>query len=85
MPILDCAECRYEVGAVELPARLAAKGLRAMTDGLCLDWLTNPRATSRAEARRVCLQALGTGFPRHFPLAPPGHVSGAAALSEAAA
>ena len=40
-----------------------------MTDGLCLEWLTNPRATSRAEARRICLQALRTSFPSHFPLA----------------
>jgi len=54
-----------------LEAKLVAKGLRAMTDGLCLDWLTNPRATSRAEARRICLQALRTSFPRHFPLATP--------------
>jgi hypothetical protein len=69
----------------DLDARLAAKGLRAMTDGLCLDWLTNPRATSRAEARRVCLQALGTSFPRHFPLAAPVDLKGEPALSEAAA
>lgn len=69
----------------DLDARLAAKGLRAMTDGLCLDWLTNPRATSRAEARRVCLQALGTSFPRHFPLLAPVDLKGEPALSEAAA
>ena len=56
-----------------------------MTDGLCLDWLTNPRATSRAEARRICLQALRTSFPRHFPLAAPADPKGVPALSEAAA
>ena len=56
------------LGGGKMEARLAAKGLRCMTDGLCLEWLTNPRATSRAEARRVCLQALRTSFPEHFPL-----------------
>lgn len=66
----------------DLDARLVAKGLRCMTDGLCLEWLTNPRATSRAEARRICLQALTTSFPRHFPLT---DAKGAPALTEAAA
>ena len=56
-------------GKGNMEAELTAKGLRAMTDGLCLEWLTNPRATSRAEARRICLQALRSSFPRHFPLA----------------
>jgi TetR/AcrR family transcriptional repressor of bet genes len=72
-------------GKGDLDAKLVAKGLRAMTDGLCLDWLTNPRATSRAEARRICLQALRTSFPRHFPLAPPAGATGHPTLSEAAA
>ena len=69
----------------DLEAKLVAKGLRSMTDGLCLDWLTNPRATSRAEARRICLQALRTSFPRHFPLASPAGTTGEPAMSEAAA
>lgn len=69
----------------DLDAKLVAKGLRAMTDGLCLDWLTSPRATSRAQARRVCLQALRTSFPRHFPLALPADRTGEPAGSKAAA
>jgi TetR/AcrR family transcriptional repressor of bet genes len=72
-------------GNGDLEAKLVAKGLRSMTDGLCLDWLTNPRATSRAEARRICLQALRTSFPRHFPLASPAGAAGHPAMSEAAA
>lgn len=66
-------------------AKLVAKGLRSMTDGLCLDWLASPRATSRAEARRVCLQALRTSFPRHFTLALPADSTGEPAGSKAAA
>ncbi len=62
-------------GYDDLDATRLAKGLRAMSDGLCLDWLISPRTTSRAEAQRICLQALQTSFPRHFPLA-----SGAARL-----
>jgi TetR/AcrR family transcriptional repressor of bet genes len=72
-------------GNGDLEAKLAAKGLRSMTDGLCLDWLTNPRATSRAEARRICLQALRTSFPRHFPLASPAAAAAHPITSEAAA
>ena len=69
----------------DLEAKLVAKGLRSMTDGLCLDWLTSPRATSRAEARRICLQALRTSFPRHFPLAPLAGAAGDPPMSEAVA
>lgn len=73
-------------GYDDLEAPLVAKGLRCMTDGLCLDWLTNPRATSRAEARRVCLQALRTSFPNHFPLAiTREHAASGPDMSEAAA
>ncbi len=72
-------------GNGDLDAKLVAKGLRAMTDGLCLDWLTSPRATSRAEARRICLQALRTSFPRHFPLAPLAGAAGDPPMSEAVA
>ena len=74
-------EAGGEGGKPDLEAHLLAKGLRCMTDGLCLEWLTNPRATSRAEARRICLQALRTTFPDHFPLSDGGEPS----LSEAAA
>jgi AcrR family transcriptional regulator len=76
---------RADGDSSNLEAKLVAKGLGSMTDGLCLDWLTNPRATSRAEARRVCLQALRTSFPRHFPLAAPADRRGEPAGSKAAA
>lgn len=62
-----------------LEARLVAKGLRCMTDGLCLDWVTVPRGAGRAEARRICLQALRTSFPRSFPLAGRAEAEGTAA------
>ena len=80
-----CRRLIADSGDNDLEAALVAKGLRSMTDGLCLDWLTNPRATSRAEARRICLQALRTSFPRHFPLASPGRGAGDLRRSEAAA
>ena len=51
-----------------LDAQLTAKGLRAMTDGLCLDWLTDPQDMSRRELVAICRQALRSHFPRHYPM-----------------
>lgn len=69
----------------DLEARLVAKGFRSLTDGLCLEWLTNPRATNRSEVRQICLQALQATFVLHFPLAPMSGEDDRAALSEAVA
>jgi len=52
---------------------LIAKGFSAMSDGLWLDMLINPKETDREMARRVVRAFLNGLFPRHF----------AAALAEA--
>ncbi len=45
---------------------LAARGLAALTEGLWLDMLVNPRTVSRREARRASQAYLAHLFPRHF-------------------
>ena len=45
---------------------LLAKGFSAMSDGLWLDMLINPKETDRETARRVVRTFLHTLFPAHF-------------------
>jgi TetR/AcrR family transcriptional repressor of bet genes len=45
---------------------LLAKGFSAMSDGLWLDMLINPKETDRETARRVMRIFLHTLFPSHF-------------------
>lgn len=80
-----CEELIAEGGYEGLDAAMLAKALRAMTDGLCLDWLIAPRSTTRAEARRVCLHVLERSFPRHFPPAPAAAIDAGQSAQEAAA
>jgi TetR/AcrR family transcriptional repressor of bet genes len=47
-------------------ADAVAAGLAAMTSGLWLDMLTNPRSMSRQDALGICLHFLATTFDRHF-------------------
>jgi len=54
-----------------LDAETVAAGLSAMTSGLWLDMLTNPRSMSRQDAREICIQFLATTFDRHFTPAGP--------------
>ena len=54
-----------------LDAETVAAGLSAMTSGLWLDMLTNPRSMSRQDAREICMQFLATTFDRHFTPAGP--------------
>ncbi len=80
-----CRRLIADGGYDDLDASRLAKGLRSMTDGLCLDWLISPRSTSRAEARQICLQALQRSFPGHFPLTSETTTTARPAHSEAAA
>ena len=56
------------VGAAlaDLDAGAVAAGLSAMTSGLWLDMLTNPRSMSRQDAKMICMRFLATTFDRHF-------------------
>jgi TetR/AcrR family transcriptional repressor of bet genes len=49
-----------------IDAETVAAGLSAMTSGLWLDMLTNPRSMSRRDGREICRQFLATTFNRHF-------------------
>lgn len=61
-----CAALIDEGGYHGLDADSVAAGLSAMTSGLWLDLLTNPRSLSRERARSICMSYLATAFPRHF-------------------
>jgi TetR/AcrR family transcriptional repressor of bet genes len=50
-----------------IEAESVAASLSAMTSGLWLDMLTNPRSMSRDQAKQICMSYLATTFPRHFP------------------
>jgi TetR/AcrR family transcriptional repressor of bet genes len=56
---------------------LIAKGFSAMSDGLWLDMLINPKETDRETARRVVRSFLAGLFPEHFNLAAPASASAA--------
>jgi TetR/AcrR family transcriptional repressor of bet genes len=53
---------RYE----GVDAQIIASGLSAMTSGLWLDLLTNPRSMSRDHAYAICMAYLATTFQNHF-------------------
>jgi TetR/AcrR family transcriptional repressor of bet genes len=61
-----CDELIEKGGYVGLDAGEVAAGLSAMTSGLWLDLLTNPRSMSRERARQICMAYLASTFPRHF-------------------
>ena len=44
----------------------AARALAAITEGLWLDMLVNPRSMSRLQAHRTSMAYLAHVFPRHF-------------------
>lgn len=50
----------------KVDADSVAAGLSAMTAGLWLDMLTNPRSMSRQDGREICMQFLAMTFGRHF-------------------
>jgi len=65
--MVQVVQALIEEGAYEeMDADSVAAGLSAMTSGLWLDMLTNPRSMSRQDAREICMQFLATTFGRHF-------------------
>ena len=62
-----CEELVEEGGYEDIDASSVAAGLSAMTSGLWLDLLTNPRSMSRQRAKQICMSYVATTFPRHFP------------------
>ena len=61
--------CRDLIGQgkyTSIDAETVAAGLSAMTSGLWLDMLTNPRSMSRRDSLEICRQFLATTFSRHF-------------------
>jgi TetR/AcrR family transcriptional repressor of bet genes len=54
------------LAAPERDPRLIAKGFSAMSDGLWLDMLINPKETDRETARRVVRAFLHGLYPDHF-------------------
>jgi TetR/AcrR family transcriptional repressor of bet genes len=67
-----------ETGDAEHDPRLLAKGFSAMSDGLWLDMLINPKETDRETARRVMRAFLHGLFPTRF-AADTGEASSSAA------
>lgn len=61
-----CEQLIEEGGYERLNADSVAAGLSAMTSGLWLDLLTNPRSMSREQARQICMAYLATAFGKHF-------------------
>jgi len=61
-----CQDLIDEGGYELVDAETVAAGLSAMTSGLWLDMLTNPRSMSRQDSRDICRQFLATTFNRHF-------------------
>jgi TetR/AcrR family transcriptional regulator, transcriptional repressor of bet genes len=55
-----------EEGAYGIDARRAATGLRAMIEGLWLEFLMSPQGLSREEALAITGTFLTALFPRHF-------------------
>jgi TetR/AcrR family transcriptional regulator, transcriptional repressor of bet genes len=62
------AELFGQLGVAE--PMLIAKGFSAMSDGLWLDMLINPKETDRETARRVVRTFLNGLFPEHFAAEP---------------
>ena len=61
-----CRDLVEQGGYEQLSAESIAASLSAMTSGLWLDMLTNPRSMSRSHAKQICMSYLANMFPRHF-------------------
>jgi TetR/AcrR family transcriptional repressor of bet genes len=72
------ADLFAQLSAPERDARLIAKGFSAMSDGLWLDMLINPKETDRETARRVVCAFLHGLYPDHFPAEAPDAATSAA-------
>lgn len=61
-----CTEIIREGGYAGIDPETAARGLVALTEGLWLDMLVNPRNMSRKKAQKTSMAYLSHLFPRHF-------------------
>ena len=61
-----CRDLVEQGGYDYLDAESVAASLSAMTSGLWLDLLTNPRSMSKDHAKQICMSYLAITFPRHF-------------------
>lgn len=61
-----CEELVEDGGYGRIDPELAARALAAITEGLWLDMLANPRSLSRRQALRVSMAYLEHIFPNHF-------------------
>jgi len=65
--MIEACQALIDAGGYSgIDAESVAAGLSAMTAGLWLDMLTNPRSMSREDGRAICRQFLATAFNRHF-------------------
>ncbi len=61
-----CRDIVGEGGYRGIDPDSAAIGLAAMTEGLWLDMLVNPRSMSREQGRQISMAYLANIFPQHF-------------------
>ena len=61
-----CEELVEKGGYKDIDADSVAAGLSAMSSGLWLDLLTNPRSMSRERAKQICMSYLATTFYKHY-------------------
>ena len=61
-----CEQLIEEGGYENLDANSVAAALSAMTSGLWLDLLTNPRSMSRERAKQICMSYLAITFYKHY-------------------
>lgn len=61
-----CARLVEEGGYANVDPSAAARGLAALTEGLWLDMLVNPRGMTRRMAKHTSLSYLAHLFPAHF-------------------
>jgi hypothetical protein len=64
--VLVCEELAEQGGYENIDAGSVAAALSAMTSGLWLDLLTNPRSMSRERAIQICMSYLATTFYKHY-------------------
>lgn len=70
--MIEACQALIDAGGYSgVDAESVAAGLSAMTAGLWLDMLTNPRSMSREDGRAICRQFLAATFNRHFTTSDP--------------
>ena len=61
-----CSDIINEGEYIGIDPEMAARGLAALTEGLWLDMLVNPRKMSRKKALKISMAYLSHLFPQHF-------------------